>query len=64
MKAPNAKTSMQNLKLAKELLKNAYEDLKNDPSVRDEKIHSQLYLLEKQIAVVENDLVELGYTKA
>lgn len=36
MKSPNSKLSYQNLRLAKELIENARQDLKNDPRFREE----------------------------
>lgn len=61
MKSPNAKTSMELLNLAQQMLRTALEDLKNDEDVRDLNLHGQLAESETAIADIVKALTNLGY---
>lgn len=61
MRSPNSKRSFNNLDMAKKLVRNAWEDLKNDPSVRNAGLHIRLYDIENEIVNVLSELSKLGY---
>ena len=68
MKSPNAKLSMKLLNTAEQALRNAWEDLKNDPEVRkmlvmknDSSILERMQRLERELKQVQETLKGLGY---
>lgn len=61
MKSPNAKSSMRNLEAAKQLLRSAMDDLKNDPEVRAQSIHTMIREIEYSVDNCVQSLKQLGY---
>lgn len=61
MKSPNSHVAIKQLNIAIELIRNVYEDIKNDDQVRRLSIHTLLLRSNETLEAAVSDLDNIGY---